>query len=297
MLSYRIEGQGTPLLLIHGWGVTFDIWRNLAPLLKPHFRLIMVEMLGVGKSPPAPSDKPYYVACANALAETLQHIGIEKVSVLAYSTGTRVAETFLQLYPSLIERAALLCPIYPRGWQAFGIRMVEYFDQRSPRWGNWMLMGWRLNAMVRVLGFNGQRSPYLQDWVREISAQPVDILKTCIRDIPRYDRTLAAIPLDKTLFIWGKHDLVTQRPRRPLPNDRFMRARHDAPLFSAHDVANEVIPFFKGETTLPLSYGQDVQWNVQPRRRWRTLPRLRRINSEQRTPRLPLKRSNRITRW
>ena len=54
MLRYRLEGNGaTPLLLIHGWGVTYSVWQNLAPLLTPHFQLIMIELPGIGGSPEA----------------------------------------------------------------------------------------------------------------------------------------------------------------------------------------------------------------------------------------------------
>jgi pimeloyl-ACP methyl ester carboxylesterase len=64
MLCYRLTGNGTPLLLIHGWGVTYAIWQNLAPLLTPYFQLIMIELPGIGDSPEVDPEKPYYQACA-----------------------------------------------------------------------------------------------------------------------------------------------------------------------------------------------------------------------------------------
>src|SRR6266851_4325242 len=47
MLPFRVEGSGHPLLLIHGWGVTYTVWQKLVPLLAPHFQLILVELPGV----------------------------------------------------------------------------------------------------------------------------------------------------------------------------------------------------------------------------------------------------------
>src|SRR5690242_15251180 len=98
MLRYRLEGNGMPLLLIHGWGVTYAIWQNLAPLLKPHFQLIMIELPGIGDSPEPPADLPYYQVCAEAIEEVRIALGIERWAVLSYSSGTRAAEAYVQRY-------------------------------------------------------------------------------------------------------------------------------------------------------------------------------------------------------
>ncbi|MBO0792168.1 MAG: alpha/beta fold hydrolase, partial [Ktedonobacteraceae bacterium] len=84
MLHCRLEGSGPPLLLIHGWGVTYAIWQNLTPLLKSHFQLIMIELPGIGNSPRADAQQPYYQACADAIEEVRQSLGIEQWMVLAY---------------------------------------------------------------------------------------------------------------------------------------------------------------------------------------------------------------------
>src|SRR5437762_9418345 len=95
MLQYRLEGSGQPLLLIHGWGVTYTIWQDLAPLLTPHFELIMIELPGVGGSPQPDPGVPYYPACAEAIEELREALAIDQWTILAYSTGTRVAETYI----------------------------------------------------------------------------------------------------------------------------------------------------------------------------------------------------------
>src|SRR5262249_51663989 len=110
MLQYRLEGSGQPLLLVHGWGVTYTIWQDMAPLLTPHFQLIMVELPGVGGSEQADPEKPYYQACAEAIEEVRLALGIENWSLLAYSTGTRAAEAYIQRFSEKVSRAVFLCP-------------------------------------------------------------------------------------------------------------------------------------------------------------------------------------------
>ena len=50
MLSYKTIGKGKPLLLIHGFGISFKIWREITPLLKDDFNLVIIELPGIDKS-------------------------------------------------------------------------------------------------------------------------------------------------------------------------------------------------------------------------------------------------------
>src|SRR5260370_7843048 len=87
MLPFRVEGSGHPLLLLHGWGVTYMVWQKLVPLLAPHFQLILVELPGVGAASEVMPDKPYYQACSEALEELRMTMGIDRWAILPYSTA------------------------------------------------------------------------------------------------------------------------------------------------------------------------------------------------------------------
>ena len=104
MLHYRVVGSGTPLLLIHGWGVTYGVWQNLEPLLAPYFQLIMLELPGTGSTTMVDWGASYYPACAEAIEELRLMLGIEQWAILAYSTGDGL--------PKLITTLSTAC--YPR---------------------------------------------------------------------------------------------------------------------------------------------------------------------------------------
>lgn len=253
MLRYRLEGSGaTPLLLIHGWGVTFAIWQNLAPLLTPYFRLIMIELPGIGGSPEADPEKPYYESCAEAIDEVRVALGIEQWLVLAYSSGTRAAEAYIRRYPQTVIRAVLLCPIYLQEIWSFLLRLLDAPHPETLH--AWMLSDWRLHNLIRGLGFNWQRHDYTYTWKNEIELQPVDILIRSICDIPGRGRApfdLLAVP---TLFVWGRKDALTDAPRHLRPNDILIPANHSAPMLAAEEVAQAVVPFL---TTCELSTAQE----------------------------------------
>ncbi len=248
MLSYRLEGSGPPLLLIHGWGVTYKVWRNLVPLLKPHFQLILVELPGVGAAYLEVSGKSYYPACAEALEELRTALGIEQWSILAYSTGTRAGEAYVQRYPQRVAAAVFLCPIYLRESWRLALELEQWIDARRSGLANWILSDWRLYAMLLAVGFNLRRNACASEWMSEIELQPLDNLKRMLLELPGKGRapfSIPAVPAVPTLFIWGRRDALTARPRHPRPNDVFISANHSAPVLAAQHVAEAVLPFLR----------------------------------------------------
>jgi pimeloyl-ACP methyl ester carboxylesterase len=243
MLSYRIEGYGSPLLLIHGWGVTYATWDNLAPLLTPYFQLIMIELPGIGGSPQVKPGKPYYQACAEEIEEVRLALGIEKWSLLAYSSGTRAAEAYVQRYPAAVQSAIFLCPIYlVEIWTLF-LHLLDNTQNLTIR--HWILSHWRLYSLILALGFNGRPHTYTRTWKHEIELQSLDILIRTLCEIPGKGRTPFELPEVPTLFIWGGRDPLTARPRHLRPNDIVIPANHSAPMLAANNVAEVVVPFLR----------------------------------------------------
>jgi pimeloyl-ACP methyl ester carboxylesterase len=243
MLNYRIEGSGLPLLLIHGWGVTYSMWENLAPLLTPHYQLIMIELPGIGGSPQVEHGQPYYPACAEGIEEVRLALGIEKWSLFAYSSGTRAAEAYVQRYPQSIERAVFLCPIYlAEIWTLF-LHLLDNTPNLTIR--HWILSHWRLYSLILALGFNGRPHTYTRTWKHEIELQSLDILIRTLCEIPGKGRTPFASTEVPTLFIWGGRDALTARPRHLRPNDIIIPANHSAPMLAANCVAEVVLPFLQ----------------------------------------------------
>nr|HET6903555.1 alpha/beta fold hydrolase [Ktedonobacteraceae bacterium] len=253
MLPYQLAGSGSPLLLVHGWGITYTVWRSLIPLLAPHFQLIMVELPGMGAASEVAPDKSYYPACAEALEELRVALGIEQWAILAYSTGTRASEAYMQRYPQHVTQAVFLCPIYLRGSWKLALEAEQWIDSKHFRLANWFFSDWRLYGLLLTLGFNLQRRDFATEWMSEITLQPLNNLKRMLLELPGKGRapfTLPTSPLIPILFIWGSRDALTARPRRPRPNDVFIFANHGAPVLAPHSVAAAVLPFLKDGVVL-----------------------------------------------
>jgi len=242
MLNYRMDGDGPPLLILHGFGISFNIWTNLTPLLRDHFTLVTVELPGIGLSPLPPG--PYPSAAVDALDSLRAHLAIPRWSILSYSSGTRVAEAYLQCHADRVARAVFLCPAQTASMKASGLRVVSSVDARWPALGNWVLSGWRLRFLIWLLGFNMQLDPRIPAWFDEISSQPVDVLKATLRSLPDFGAPPIVVPAQiPALFVWGSHDLITATPRRPSAHDLIIPATHAAPQTNPREVGDAVIQF------------------------------------------------------
>jgi pimeloyl-ACP methyl ester carboxylesterase len=236
LLNHRVEGDGPPLLLVHGWGVSFTIWRDLAPLLKPHYTLIIPELPGIGASP-MPGNEPYYEASASALEALRQALGISRWSLLGYSMGGWAVRAYVRRYPQVVERCIFLCIPRPLPPAALGLRLLADLDHAWPEFGDWLVSAWRLRMLVALLGFNGLSWKMARLWSSEIESQPAWIVKETLRTLPGYGRAPLDLPEVPTHFIWGRSDLLGAAPLRAKPGEFILTGGHDLPMSGASRVA------------------------------------------------------------
>ncbi|SHF29942.1 Pimeloyl-ACP methyl ester carboxylesterase [Kaistia soli DSM 19436] len=108
-IAYIDEGEGAPILLIHGFGSSARVnWVNpgwVDTLVKAGRRVIAIDNRGHGNS-----DKPHQVEAYRvaALAEDarnlLLHLGIGRADVMGYSMGARIAAILALSHPEMIRR-------------------------------------------------------------------------------------------------------------------------------------------------------------------------------------------------
>lgn len=90
-LFYEEKGEGSPVLLIHGFGASTYTWRHIAPDLARDHRVIAVDMKGFGQSD-KPFDEDYSVFDQAALlAQLIEDLDLNDLTVIGHSFGGGVA--------------------------------------------------------------------------------------------------------------------------------------------------------------------------------------------------------------
>src|SRR5215469_12487769 len=112
-LHYHEAGDGPALVLLHGSGPGVTGWSNFRgnfPVFAQHFRTIVLDMPGFGRSDRPPLDRAYPRVAADALAGLLDALGIEQAHLLGNSMGGYVALEFALAYPDRVSRLVGMGP-------------------------------------------------------------------------------------------------------------------------------------------------------------------------------------------
>jgi 3-oxoadipate enol-lactonase len=107
-IYWEEHGRGEPLVLIMGLASTIDMWHRTKPLMAQHYRTILIENRGVGRSDVPPP--PYTIAeMASDIAAVIDAAEIESVRVLGISMGGMIAQEFTLNYPNRVRSLVLGC--------------------------------------------------------------------------------------------------------------------------------------------------------------------------------------------
>ncbi|HLI95248.1 MAG TPA: alpha/beta fold hydrolase, partial [Candidatus Baltobacteraceae bacterium] len=91
------EGSGDPIVLIHGFPVTRDVWDAQAARLASRMRVIRPDLRGMGRS--SVPDGPYLMeTLAGDVAAVLDALGIDRACIVGHSLGGYVAMAFCRMY-------------------------------------------------------------------------------------------------------------------------------------------------------------------------------------------------------
>ncbi|MDB4989431.1 MAG: Pimeloyl-ACP methyl ester carboxylesterase [Myxococcaceae bacterium] len=113
-LYYQEQGQGQPVVFIHGWPLNSEMWEyQLAELPKHGIRAIAYDRRGFGKS-----DRPYdsydYDTLAADLNSVIEGLGLEAVTLVGFSMGGGEVIRYLTRYGNKrIARLALISSVVP----------------------------------------------------------------------------------------------------------------------------------------------------------------------------------------
>ena len=105
--------KGMPVVLLHGGGPGASGASNFAknlPVFAGHFRTIVVDQPGYGKSDKPPVEGNYFTFSADALKDLLDELGIDRVHLVGNSLGGGTAVRFALRYPDRAARLVLMGP-------------------------------------------------------------------------------------------------------------------------------------------------------------------------------------------
>jgi pimeloyl-ACP methyl ester carboxylesterase len=103
-IIYHTYGAGKPVMLIHGFGETHEVWKNQIEFLQTKFLLIIPELPGSGSDI---VDDMSMEGLAEVMKEILVQEKIESSIIIGHSMGGYILLALAEKYPGLISAFGL----------------------------------------------------------------------------------------------------------------------------------------------------------------------------------------------
>lgn len=118
-LHYMTAGQGTPLILLHGYAETSLMWKPIIPSLAKRFSVIAPDLPGIGDSD-IPANGLDMKSAAIRIHDLAKSLGVQKAEVVGHDIGLMVAYAYAAQFPTEVTKLVLMDAFLPgvEGWEA-----------------------------------------------------------------------------------------------------------------------------------------------------------------------------------
>jgi pimeloyl-ACP methyl ester carboxylesterase len=210
-LEVSVEGEGNPVVLVHGYTTTSNFWWHQVPDLAKYYRTVRFDLRGHGNSG-KPRDIPYDIAgFATDLRNVLDSLGIERAAIFGLSMGGAVVMQFAHDCPERVAALGLISTT------AHGLGTHVQADHVLAR----IREVGAAEASQEVIAHSFARStdPAIVEWAKlEVVKTPQYVAEPAIRALDDFDIRDSLGRFDfPTLIVVGSEDQIT-----PLEYSRFL---------------------------------------------------------------------------
>jgi pimeloyl-ACP methyl ester carboxylesterase len=265
-ICYDIQGEGYPVVLIHGFGLHKEFWIAQKSELANHFKVISLDNRGSGKSDHP--KKPFKLeTLADDVKCLLDILDIQKAHVIGWATGAMIAQYLVIQYPMRVNRLVLIAaltkiPLDKSGLEMFKQSQLAFHKekQKNPENAFFTKMKQRFSRKFykqliektdeKFHGIFNTRN--LMDLVFKDSSQSHDIENriNAIAGLNTIDK-IHEIP-NEVLVLAAEKDRISPKSVSIELNDKLRRSKliifnggHYFPLENAPEVNNSIIDFLK----------------------------------------------------
>jgi len=216
-MHYIDEGEGDPILFIHGNPTSSYLWRNIIPYVSDDARVIAVDLIGMGKS-----DKPdidyRFVDHAKYLETFIEELELKNVTLVIHDWGSGLGFNYAMQHEDNIKGIAFMEAIMMTySWEEFDPEFKQLFQNfRTPGVGEELIMNQNFfveqflpAGIMRALSdeeMNNYQEPYptvesrkpVWKWPNEIpvDGEPADVHEI----VTNYNQWLQETEVPKILF-------------------------------------------------------------------------------------------------
>jgi pimeloyl-ACP methyl ester carboxylesterase len=206
-MAYLDEGDGPPVILLHGFPTSSHLWRDLVPMLAPRFRAIAPDLLGYGDSgKPLDPSAMTITRQAGYVRELLEGLDLADPAVIGHDIGGGIAQ--LLALEDDVRSVVLVDSIAFDSWPIEAVRMLQDADPEGvdESFARAMVGAALDTGMARPDRLvEEDREVYARPW----AADPMAVIRAALgidgRGLVGTEGRLAALDA-RVLVVWGEDD-------------------------------------------------------------------------------------------
>ena len=257
-MAYEEEGEGSPIVLLHGNPTSSYLWRNVVPHLKGLGRVLVPDLIGMGESDPLPDsgeDSYRFSVHAEFIEELFQKLDVSSNAILVgHDWGGALLFHWAMHHAGLVQGMAYMETIVsPVSWRDWPEDARSIFQGMRSEAGekivlqkNLFIEGILPNSILRSLNeeeMDVYRKPYLDSgerrrpmltWPRQIpvEGEPEDVCKL----VTAYGKWLQDCEIPKLFINAEPGSILTGRQRQFC---RRFRKQHEVTVKGSHFIQED----------------------------------------------------------
>ena len=208
------RGAGNPVVFVHGFPTSGHLWGDVVPLMPPGHRLVVLDLLGYGRSD-RPMQRPTDVrAHGERVVAVLDQLNVKEACVVGHGVGGGIAQSIAVRHPSRVSHLCLVDSVAFAQWPTLLARLGRALAPAAA-----LLPPSSVLTLLRRELARGYSDPVRAARSIDIFLRPFkgtegrDALLAHVRAL-RADETAAIAPklaaIDvPTAVLWGRNDRVT----------------------------------------------------------------------------------------
>lgn len=115
-IAFREQGEGSPVILIHGIPTNSLMWRSVMPKLATRHRVIALDLLNYGQSEKPKNADVSINAQSRMIVKFMNALGVRRADVVAHDIGGGIAQLIAVNYPEKIRKLVLMDSVCFDSW-------------------------------------------------------------------------------------------------------------------------------------------------------------------------------------
>ncbi len=253
------RGAGDPVVFLHGFPTSSHLWAEVVPLMPPGHRIVVVDLLGYGRS-----DRPLKRSVdvrghAERIVELLDQLGIKRACLVGHGIGGGIVQSIAIRHAERVSSLCLINSVAFDRWPTLEGRVARTTLPLTRFLPASVFVGVLRRDLMRGYTDPDRATHSLDLYLRPFAGDDGrDALVAHIRALTS-DETrelggqLARIAAPTTV-VWGQHDRVTplwvgKQLQQAIPGARLIvvpGARHFTPEEAPRQVADAIAELLGG---------------------------------------------------